>query len=256
MSYSSNWRDKYGLIHLEPKPEPNQTENPALFSSTYIVLKYITKTLTEDDAYRYLASIDMLIKEDLKGSWVWYTTPLFKFPHFSRDDFTGVIAAVKCLKEYANKISDDWLEELADRKIDQIPLFHKQLDHPRDFILVGYAKYPWIFFLLWPIYCLAMIVSCWQTHKVRKGLSIAKTDGKIMAFLICKAYNLRLTFWICDWLVKKRKRTGQIPRYTIPEGYHVDGSWKWVNWVNVFKDFYRNHEHPNVKYIELWEQTL
>jgi len=76
--------------------------------------------------------------------------------------------------------------------------------HPKEFFFFLYAKYPLIGWLFLWIPMLAMMVSCWQEYKVRNGHYIVKVDGKILMLLRCKAFNLRITEWICTRLILRQ----------------------------------------------------
>ena len=50
------------------------------------------------------------------------------------------------------------------------------------------------------------------------------TDGKILAFMRCKAFGMHKTFAICDYLIKKNKNFG--------------------SWEKVMEIYFRNPDHP------------
>jgi hypothetical protein len=261
VNVNQEWRDRYGFIHLQPSPEPNATVNPGLFTGTNIVLNYMNGRSSDTEHQNFLASICWLIDKD--GDW--NTTPIANNKKFSRDDFTGVVSALKVIMRYQrerynkfrkikelekNAIHAKSIYDDAKALLDKVPIFHKQLDHPRDFVLVGYAKYPWLFFPLLPITSGAMIVSCYQDDKVRKGIEIPKTDGKIMALITAVALKMRWTFKQCDKLIKKKQHDPPIPTTAVKLS---EDRWVWLNWTRVFKYYFKNHDHPNVKAIEEWE---
>ncbi len=197
----------------------------------------------------FLASCSWLIRDG-----VWFTTPITpkSNPRFSRDNWAGVMAGLDCVIMYAKQNGIQDTERDAINLMLQVPVFHKQLDHPRDFVMAGYFKLPILFWPLLPIMSLSFIVSCWQSHKKRHGIKIPKTDGKIIAFIICKAFRLRLTFWICDKLIRYKNRPEPIPA-SYGKKIFDQNSWQWGSWHNVFSDYYRNFNHPNIQLIRSYE---
>jgi hypothetical protein len=237
----TTWHDKFGFIHLTPNPDPEQSENAPLFTGTNITLHEWRGTLTLPISYAFLDSVSKLIKD---GDW--YTTPVSVVKRFSRDNFAGVISGLKSIIRYAKKMNNSHLENKAKKLLKQVPLFHRQLIHPRDFVMVGYAKYPWLFFPLLPILTISLIVSCWQTHKVRNGNKIAKTDGKIIALILSYSMCLVLTHLICVWLIKNKKR--KRPKPSTGSDYSGN-TWKWDKLWAIFYDYFRRGDHPNAVLI-------
>lgn len=246
----NKYLDKYGWMHLRPDPTPDATENAPTFTGTNIVLEYMNGTLTEDKAGRFLTACCWLMRDG-----VWYTTPITPVsnPRFSRDNFTGVICALKVIIRWSEENDAEWVNIEAKDILSQVPLFHKNLDHPRDFVMSGYAKYPVLFFPLLPIISIALAVSCYQSHKVRGGVAIPKTDGKILAFILCHAFKLRNTFNLCNYFIREIDRP--MPNPSVYEKKFNDPTrWMWGDWHNVFNDYYRNYNHPNVFLVRNLEE--
>jgi len=110
--------------------------------------------------------------------------------NFSLDNMTGVIC---WLKKFDNPNKD-------------VPLLGHHSLHPKDFFFFLYAKYPIIgFWFLW-IPMIAMIHSCWKTYKVRNGNKMIATDGKILAFTRIKAFDLKITGILCDYIILKHSK--------------------------------------------------
>ncbi len=107
-----------------------------------------------------------------------------------------------------------------------------------------------------------MIVSCFQTHKVRGERKITKTDGKILTLMRCLAMPMPLTWLICNWLVKNKKRPFPLPsnnwhmvkKFQHPENTQKTPTWYWGDWLNVVYDYFNlSGEHPFVYEVAEWE---
>jgi hypothetical protein len=108
--------------------------------------------------------------------------------NFSLDNMTGIL----CFAKKFNLMGI----------IKRFPLFGYHSLRPSNFFFYLYVKYPWIgIFFLW-IPSLAMIVSCARKYKYRNGQKMIATDGKILAWMRCKACNLKLTGKICTELIQ------------------------------------------------------
>ena len=226
----NQWRDPFGFIHLNKCPDTEESENGPMFTGLNMVLLQESGELNFYHCDRFLKAVEYLCTD---GEW--YTTPISTRVRFSNDNFAGIIMGLKVVISFA-KNKDARMVRRAKGILSNIPLFHKQLDHPRDFVLVGFAKWPWVFCLLIWITSLAFIVSCYQTYKVRNENKIIKTDRKILTYGICKSMNMKVTFWFCN-LAMLRKRDG----------------WKFNDWSGVFSYYFKNEKHPNNYYIKLIE---
>lgn len=230
------WSDSDGLIHLDRYPKLDETINAPLYTGTYICLKYKNKTLTMLDIKLFIVSLDKLYFD---GEY--HTYSISELDRFAHDNYTGIGTALVCCMKYLKWKGLTGYGEIyynmCDHFLKKIPFFHK---HPRDFIYLNYLKYPRSVFcinLILPVLLIpsiAMIVSCYQTHKVRNGIDIIKTDGKILAYLRFTARRMPLTEIVCTWLIEKRFR--QSKEYAF--------EWSYSKWSNVFDRYFLNKAHP------------
>ncbi len=220
----SNWYDSDGGLHLRPNPDLEQSENAPTFSGCEIALKYEAKKLSFADCARFVRYCKGLYRDGR-----FWTTSISQRARFSHDSYTGIVVGLITVLRFLKKqdahdrqkwhvLKDDALELL-----DKIPFWHK---HPRDFIWLNYMRgHLW----LWPLLIIpsvAMIVSCMQDYKVRGGVKILKTDGKILALMRCLATPMPLTLWACTNAIETDNDFG--------------------SWSNVFAMyFWQSDEHPN-----------
>lgn len=213
--------DKYKILHHKdtgPERNPETSENGPLFTGLYLSERSFP--WRREDA---LGVVQVLWDGD---SGIWRTTPGSSSKRFSRDNFTGLICLLESFR-HKYPISYKYYFK-------QLPLFHRQLKHPRDFILVGYYKYPYLFWPLLPIAWVALFVSCWQTYKYRNGRKIVKSEGKLMAKAWC---------WIFGWetsreiflkaVTRKRKIRSDIPPASV-----------FNSWGDVYREYFREEGHP------------
>lgn len=208
----TNYHDVYGGLHLYPDPAFDQSENGPLFSGMEIVGKYIFGTLNLEDVVTFTSYLRGLYRD---GKW--YPNSETENEDMSHDNFLGVICALKVLEEWTHSleplgsVSGDILyQERKNIEVlkEALPLFHKQLDHPRDFLFMLRFKHPFIGALanlLLPVVPLAMILTCLQSYKIRGGRKILKTDGKLLAWLRMSTYHYPITEWICTKMLSKKK---------------------------------------------------
>lgn len=199
-----NFFDKNGMLHHLPNPTSDISENELLFTGEYVVLRH----LKGFSSYEGGIDITNAYKSDLANNF-----------HISHDNATGVMCARQVLGFTPI-----------------IPIFDKSRAHPRDIVMYGYAKYPFLFWWLLWIPSICMIISCYQNYKVRGGRKIIKTDGKILAFIRVKAFNMKITDRICTYLIKKNKFYG--------------------NWHEVFKRYFKETEHPLPELVKEYEQLV
>lgn len=209
-----SYKDKYGGVHLYSFPSPTQSENGPLFTGMWVVGKYKQRTLNLEDVATFTSYL-----RGLNRDGKWYPNPETDNADMSHDNFLGVICALKVLEEWLERIvhmlADDlnfeYLKDIAAQETlnvaalkEALPLFHKQLDHPRDFLFMLRFKYRLMGGLanfLLPVVPLAMILTCLQSYKVRGGRKILKTDGKLLAWLRMSTYHYPITKWICRKLL-------------------------------------------------------
>lgn len=271
MSFT-NWFDIYGWLHLRPNPLPEQTENAPTFTGTWITSLGVQRKLTEKICWNFIASVNS-IYFPLDG---WKTTPISKKLRFSHDNMTGVVCGLLSVIKYAKQTCNEQLLKIAKIHLDNVPIFHKQRLHPRDIVFYGYAKYPILFFIFLWIPSITMVISCWQIFKTRPTLyfrikylivkkkffpltrKIIKSDGKILSLIRCHAANLKLTWWICDLIIrKKRNYSLQTPKVYLIKLHTGNSFWYWGKWENIFYEYFKNYNHLNVveikKVEELWK---
>ena len=230
------WLDKDGFLHLTPnykdKPPIDQTTNGALFTGTYIVLRYRAKLLTIRDVHDFTESLIHLYNPATKE---WRNHSISDWNEFSLDNFIGVATALKCCMKFLEKknFTKSKVYHRCEYYMETIPYFHWQLDHPKDFIYLGFLKSPVLFFPLMWFVSLAMIVSCYQTFKYKNGRAIIKTDGKILAFIRFTATKMPITEYVCTWLIKNKK-------HKLKENVFTFGSWS-----DIFIRYFKNVNHPN-----------
>ncbi len=245
-----NWYDDYGGLHLHPMPKAEQSENAPMYSGIEIVLKYRDGSLTENDCIRFLRFCEYLYKLDENtGKYRYFTTPISTNPRFSHDNYTGMACGIINVRRFYQKLHqqrDDretlFYIDLANKLLKQIPFWHR---HPRDLVFLNFLKIP---FLFWPflwVPSIAMIISCYQTYKVRNGNRIIKTDGKILALARLLTVKMPITYFICNRLISYLPR--ELPK---PELDTVDpelkgfNRWVWCSWFLIFVYYFKNKHHP------------
>jgi hypothetical protein len=265
---TTEWFDDDGFLHLKEHPSIDSTINAPLFTGTYICLKFSLNELTVDDISRFLFAISHLYKDG-----TWRTHSKSTKDRFAHDNFTGVICGLVCCRKFLQAKKHDYKE--VQKWIDRIPAFHSNADHPRDFIYYNRIKSPVLFHVLYCAFIVhvgallgwaqlhpyvavpilffvgllqfapevSMIVSCYQTFKVRKEVKIIKTDGKILALVRLIATPMPLTGYICNRLIEKKV-------HKLDSGY----TFKWSSWWYVFNEYYKLGHHPNMllvrRYVE------
>ena len=192
------WLDSNGFIHTKKNPSIDQSENSPMYegllSGTGRPLFGSTTTIHR-----------RLFRANANREWG---------SHFSHDNMTGLY----CL--YKNSMYDP-------HTLSTLPIM-KWNDrwwlHPRDLAFYFWAHHPLLGLpFLW-IASLSMFISCYQEHKVRNGNIILKTDGKLLAWMRCKSFNMRVTYKVCTWLIERNPKFG--------------------SWNNVAKIYFREEGHP------------
>ena len=209
------YSDKFFLTHLHPHPSVNGSENSPMFSGlTWLLFdKIYGLKLAENER------IKMVVHNyETERGYQTYPDDQGRPGNFSHDNMTGATV----------------LHKLIDEKPQLWP-YDNQWFHPRDIAFYLYARFPYIFWFLLPIASLAMIVSCAQNYKYRGGRQILKTDGKLLAFMRCQAFNMRITFAICTWLI-----------YRNP---------KFKSWTKVAKIYFKDKNHPINLMMPVWEDN-
>ena len=233
-----DWLDSDGFLHLDLRPEINSTTNGALFTGTYIVLKYRANFLNISDVHDFVETLKNIYEEDVG---VWRNHSKSEWDEFSLDNFTGIATALVCCKKWLERKNFQKSEvyHQCEFYLNSIPYFHHQLDHPKDFIYLGFLKCWWLFVWFMWIPSLAMIVSCTETYKEKDDKLIVKTDGKILAFLRFTAVGMPITEYICTKLIKQKVH---------------EGKWTYGKWKEVFHRYYKTIRHPNRKLMEILDE--
>lgn len=225
-SHIKDWLDPDGLLHIHRFPRVDSTINAPMYTGLYICLRYETGKLSIEDIGDFLYGISHLYS---RGKW--RTHSLSTIDRFAHDNFTGVVCGLLCCRRHLRKLGYGTKE--IDRWLDLIPFYHHNADHPRDFIFYNYVKRPYLFFWAMPIVSIAMIITCYQTAKIRQEKRIIKTDGKILALMRFISTPMPVTAAICNYLIRKRDHK------------HNDGTvFQWKNWFNVICDYFKDKDHP------------
>ncbi len=195
-----SWIDKDGFIHTKEFPSVDQSENGPMFTGLLSVF--------ENGRDRAMSTIS-----------IWSINDRFRAnrnrefgSHFSHDNMTGLYClnknrtgGVSVALPTARWNGRWWL-------------------HPRDVFFYFWCHNPRIgLFFLW-ISSLAMIISCIQKYKVRNGVKYIKTDGKLLAFLRCRSFDLKITYAICTFFIERHK--------------YFD------SWNDVAKRYFKEEGHP------------
>lgn len=248
--------DKHGGLHhrndISDPSAPNFTdpltsENAPMFTGIYIVLLYEKRKLTIANCSKFLRYVIALSPLNPKNKGKWRTTPASKSDRFSRDNWQGIFAGILMCEKIAKKKKSDKLLQTCKKIRKTIPIFHKQYLHPRTFLLALSFKFR-IPFLLMTIPMLDAIWTCYTTYKVRNNKYIYKTDGKLLSYMTTKAFSMKLTYHICNFVVfrKRSYRKG-----SAAPGRHFAKHWTWDNWKTIAKHYFLNNkDHPIVKLME------
>lgn len=239
------YKDRYGFLHHKrvENGDPLTSENAPLFDGVYLSLLYLDQQLFSNYAHAYVSRLWLLCEGEY-----WKVTPISNRDDFSRDNWAGVFIGLECCENKAIQWKDKKLAYRIKLLKKRIPIFHKQLDHPRDFLEVVGFKYKWLRpFCMW-LPKLAAMISMYQTHK-KKG-TMAKTDGKIIGLGLCIAFNWKWTLAVMTKFLSRKRE------YPMPQNAwhmctkHKRRKWSWDNWWNVLLDYFSDAEHPIVAQIK------
>lgn len=187
--------------HMQP-----YGENGVLFLAQFLALQNYPKEWREN----VRVAIEDYVDEDRK----WYTKGEDALSH---DNFTAIF----CLsKAYGFK----YHKSLFKKEL----LTHTML-HPRDFIFYIRFSEQWyssLGFILYPISLLAQVHSCVTDYKKRGDQVFIKTDGKLLTWLRCKTFNIKVTSAVCSAIINMKKK--------------YFGSWK-----KCFEIYFKDPSHPN-----------
>ena len=158
-------------------------ENAVLFYSEYYLLRQLLVKVSHNDILRGRENI-----LDNRVSPTFYEVN--EQEGWSHDNHTGLVCLSKNTGKHIHRQLkwDNWV----------------QRTHPRDLVFYRMiAGKKWANLFAW-IPMVAMIVSCYQTHKVRNGMKIVKTDGKLLAWLRFNTIKMPTTKRICDYIINKK----------------------------------------------------
>ncbi len=197
-----SWLDEDGFLHTKNNPEVNQSENGPMFTG---LLSIFDHRIGSFEKTHY---IDNLLGNGFRANHdrLWGS-------HFSHDNMTGLY----CL--YKNRMLLGKLSKLPIAKWN-----NRWWLHPKDLAFYFWCHYPRLGYLTLWIASLAMIISCIQKYKVRNGQRIIKTDGKLLAFLRCRSFNLTLTYAICTFFIERHEYFN--------------------SWNDVAKKYFQEEGHP------------
>ena len=209
MSAYETWFDKSRLMHLNDHPHPLDSENGPLFTA-YFQCLFAYKMRSK---YHNLSQSIVTINPT-PGV---YNPSAEGGSHFSHDNMTGLY----CLyKMYVGRCPK------------HLHVLTKYVKHPRDICFLTYAKIAHKRGAFWNVLkhalltipSITMMVTCYQKYKVRGGLKIIKTDGKLLAFLRCHTFGLKKTLRICEFIMDKRA--------------------VFKTWGHVFSTYFTKPDHP------------
>lgn len=175
----NNWFDSDGFIHTKEFPEVDQSENGPMFTG-------LLSCFRPSCARVYMiGDHGNTFRANSNREWG---------SHFSHDNMTGLYCLSKNTFNY-----------FTSQRLPIAKWNGKWWLHPRDLAFYFWCHHPILGFpFLW-IASLAMIVSCIQEYKVRDGKKIIKTDGKLLAYMRCRSFNLGITFAICTFFIRRHK---------------------------------------------------
>lgn len=202
-------QDSFGLIHHIKNPDPASSTNAILFTaSTYVLLNEHGFNV-ENLSKRAIEEVKVGDKYSAYSKRV--TTE--RIGELSHDNYKGLLA----LHYLAGiKLPFLFMKRAHLRPDNFCLLIYSYLDQ-RKLTLLGLP------FLL--IYSLSLFISAMRKFKYRNGKKTIRASNKQMAYMVCKALNLKLTFKICTLLIKRNSEFG--------------------SWHNVFYRYYTGGHAPN-----------
>ena len=196
----AKWLDSDRFLHTQKNPSVDQSENGPMFSGLLSIFRSKTCDLP-------------MMGEiwDWKSSWR-ANSYRDRGSHFSHDNMTGAY----CL--YKNHVG------VVPSSLPIAKWNGRWWLHPRDLTFYLWCHHAILGLpFLW-IASLAMIISCIQKYKVRDGKKFIKTDGKLLAYLRCRSFDMPITFAICSFFIRKHKYFN--------------------NWNDVAKRYFKEEGHP------------
>jgi len=235
-----NWINYSHGMELEPIDvswKRRGNENGILYLSVLYLLKYNNGTLKEEDIIEFSNIIDVLQtwngSEIIKGLYdrgafeskeghEFYDKPEDR-RKISHDNLTAIsrissLFNLEYKKQIATYAIDNWFR--FDNQYPNSPKWKNMQFHPRDWFFWLYNGGYSICWLFFPIFFFANILTCYTPNQ--------ETSGKQLMFIrLFKQKNplLKLNYWICDNILKKRYRTD--------------------NWLSKIVDIYYHQREDN-----------
>lgn len=180
----SEWLDSDNFLHTEKNPALDQSENSPMFTGLLSLFIKQSPRLSE-----FFPITTFIANKSYRANRTreWGS-------HFSHDNMTGLY----CIYKNRDAI-------LRMRQLPILKWNNRWWLHPRDMAFYFWCHHPILGLpFLW-IASLAMIVSCIQTYKVRNGKKIIKTDGKLLAYMRCKSFNMGITLAVCTYFIQRHE---------------------------------------------------
>jgi len=179
-------------------------ENKVLFLAEYLALQNFPSEWRE--------KARICIETHLNEKREWYT---MGEENLSHDNFTAIV----CL---SSRYGFDYHKDLFRKD-----LIHSML-HPRDAVFYLSKCERWYSFIgkvMYPISLLAQMHSCYVVEKRRGDQVFLRTDGKLLTWLRCRTFNMRLTSLICTFIIKNNEL--------------------FKTWKKCFGIYFKDSAHPN-----------
>lgn len=215
-----NWLDDYGMLHVQPMP--SDSENGVLFT----VENYMLMDMERRGTY-LPRSFKEIVKAHEVSPGAYGQSPWDLQNPASHDNATAIVA-------YSYFLETRGLTK-------GLPAAHKNLKilgkfwHPRDIIYYNYVAGGLrgaIATLFLPLLTLIQAYSMLDAYKVRDGVRILKTDGKILSFVrnyACKddSFWFNLSWKLNNWILSFSPTFGE------------------SGWPGIFDFYFKNPGHPN-----------
>jgi len=215
-----DYKDRFGLVHLTPVPQPDESENSPLFTATYLGLQNRLGYEVFLDATKAICS---------------FRSPsgLFRNYHYTLPNETLPLS----------HDNQEGIEDLHYLSCKPIPFRFNKRAHirPDNFcqwiyrVVHSRAKFKdplyWLLIpLVFPCYLTWFLFGCYSMtrhFKTRNGYKFRVTDGKLILLSNCLAGNWRVTLWVFTRI--------------------LDWNSEFDGWADVALTYYRDENHPVVK---------
>jgi hypothetical protein len=202
--------DKHKLLHAKKSLDD---ENTQMYSALYAMFIPVAKRIKDYNKNMLRSIGNCTVKSGLYNDH-----PENNTRYNSHDNYTSIAA---WSKHYGFGIEKE-IWNYAKRAMftyDNISgqVNRKRIIHPRDLIFLGICGGSIVANALKPVLSIAIIMSFLKTKKVRyEGHPVAvkrvylHTDGKVLHTLKMKALNMKLTWAICSYIMRKKKDFGSM----------------------------------------------